>query len=315
MNEYLSLGIVQMPTTEDSWKNIKYFKEKAVSLASSYKKPHIIVGVEEGIGIHPLKIDSAEIHYLKELAKALSVWLLPGTMTEECDGKLYTTLPIISPAGEISQLYRKIAPSYPEEEGVSPGDNFITFEVEGIIIGVQICYDMAFPGISRGLMLKGAEVIIQLTADPTEVQSNYKYVPIVRGLENQLYFVWINSVGDGTGSYKYGESKVISPDGEVLWQGDNNPLTANITIDLRNLRENRKRGLKFYDETLLLLKHLDLISRVEDLKEKSSFYKSLPVPTLTESKMRSKLEGIGVSNKGDINWEKLKKIDMKYKLL
>jgi predicted amidohydrolase len=99
----------------------------------------------------------------------------------------------------------------------TPGDGFTALtELDGIRIGIAICYDVEFPEAVRTLALAGADLV----AVPTALMRPYEVVArtIVpaRAYENQVYVAYANRSGaEGTLLY-CGESCVVGPDGVDL---------------------------------------------------------------------------------------------------
>ena len=77
-------------------------------------------------------------------------------------------------------------------------------------VGVQICYDLNFPEISRNEALMGAEVLVKLTMDPQELYKLNEHYHYVRALENQAYLVCTNGTGFFGSHQLYGHSQIIS---------------------------------------------------------------------------------------------------------
>jgi predicted amidohydrolase len=99
----------------------------------------------------------------------------------------------------------------------TPGDGFTALtELDGIKVGIAICYDVEFPEAVRALALAGADLV----AVPTALMRPYEVVArtIVpaRAYENQVYVAYANRSGaEGTLLY-CGESCVVAPDGSDL---------------------------------------------------------------------------------------------------
>lgn len=99
----------------------------------------------------------------------------------------------------------------------TPGDGFTALaELDGVRIGIVICYDVEFPESVRTLALAGADLV----AVPTALMRPYEVVArtIVpaRAYENQVYVAYANRSGD-EGDLNYcGESCVVGPDGVDL---------------------------------------------------------------------------------------------------
>ncbi|MCA9311328.1 MAG: carbon-nitrogen hydrolase family protein, partial [Phycisphaerales bacterium] len=82
----------------------------------------------------------------QEMARRHKVWLVPGSLFEKRDGKIYNMTPVIDPNGEVVARYRKIFPFAPYEPATTPGDEICVFEVPEVgKFGVSICYDIWFP--------------------------------------------------------------------------------------------------------------------------------------------------------------------------
>ncbi|MEQ9188289.1 MAG: carbon-nitrogen hydrolase family protein, partial [Cryomorphaceae bacterium] len=95
------------------------------------------------------------------MAKKHGIWLLPGSAFEAYQGKVYNTSTVYDPSGNVVGRYRKMFPFYPYEEGVTPGTEFLLFDVPNVAkFGVSICYDMWFPETTRTMAAQGAEVIL-----------------------------------------------------------------------------------------------------------------------------------------------------------
>ena len=95
------------------------------------------------------------------IARDLGLWLLPGSMFETRDAQVFNTTPVINPEGAVIARYRKMFPFLPYETGVTPGADFVVFDIPDVgRFGVSICYDMWFPETTRTLAWMGAEVIL-----------------------------------------------------------------------------------------------------------------------------------------------------------
>jgi predicted amidohydrolase len=80
---------------------------------------------------HPDSLD-ADIKAFQELARQHRIWLIPGSMFERRDGKVYNTSVVINPQGEIIGKYDKMFPFMPYEMGVESGDEFLIFDVPDV---------------------------------------------------------------------------------------------------------------------------------------------------------------------------------------
>ena len=98
---------------------------------------------------------------LRAMAPEFGLWLVPGSLYENRDGRIYNATPVIDPQGNVVARYRKMFPFTPLEEGVAPGDEFCVFDVPDVgRFAVLNCYDLWFPETMRTVTAMGAEVIL-----------------------------------------------------------------------------------------------------------------------------------------------------------
>ncbi len=182
-----------------------------------------------------------------EMARKHRVWLLPGSVFEKTDGKIYNTASVYSPDGEVVGRYRKMFPFYPYEEGVDCGDQFLTFDVPNVgRFGVSICYDMWFPETSRTLATMGAEVILHPTLTNTIDREIELSIARSTAAINQCYVFDINGLEAGGN----GQSIVCGPDGRVLYQAHTSDEIIPLEIDLERVQRSREKGTLRLGQTL-----------------------------------------------------------------
>ncbi len=176
----------------------------------------------------------------RELARRHGIWLVPGSIFEKRDGRIYNMTPVIDPAGEIVARYRKIFPFAPYEDASTAGDEFVTFDVPGAgRFGIAICYDMWFPELLRQLTASGAEVILN------PVMANFMDRPADLAIVQasaamfQSYVVSVNGLGVGGN----GQSMIVDPAGRVLAQAQNHEAYMPLELDFDVVRRQRERGL------------------------------------------------------------------------
>lgn len=173
------------------------------------------------------------------LAKETDLWILPGSLYEKKDGKVYNTAPVINPLGEVVTRCRKMFPFLPYEVDVASGEEFTVFDVEGIgRFGVSICYDMWFPETTRSLVSMGAEVILHPSLTNTLDRDAELAIARANAAINQCYFFDINSAG----RLAFGRSIVAGPGGEIIHQASSGREIIPIEIDLDYVRRVRMRG-------------------------------------------------------------------------
>jgi predicted amidohydrolase len=177
---------------------------------------------------------------MQAMAKKYGIWLLPGSIFEKSEDKIYNTATVINPKGEIVTRYRKMFPFYPYETGVTPGEEYCVFDVPNVgRFGVSICYDMWFPETIRTLVSIGAEVIMHPTMSGT-IDRDIE-LSIVRAMAsiNQCFFFDMNGLDTGG----CGRSIVCGPDGRVLHQSEGTEEIVPLELDIDRVKRSRELGI------------------------------------------------------------------------
>lgn len=177
---------------------------------------------------------------MRAMAKKHGIWLIPGSIFEKNEDKVYNTATVINPDGEVVTRYRKMFPFYPYEVGVTPGSEFCVFDVPDVgRFGLSICYDMWFPETTRTLAVMGAEVIIHPTMTGTIDRDLELSIVQAMATVNQCFFFDVNGLDTG-GS---GKSVVCGPDGRVIHQSGGTEEIFPIEIDMERVRRSREMGV------------------------------------------------------------------------
>lgn len=137
----------------------------------------------------------------------------------ECDeqGRLFNAAAIVGPQGIVGS-YRKVhLPQLGVDRFVDGGSQpYQVYPVGDALVGLAICYDSSFPEPSRVLGLKKADIIALPTNWPVAAVRTAEVVPPARSMENHLYFVAANRVGQERRFLFCGRSSIHGPDGVEL---------------------------------------------------------------------------------------------------
>lgn len=281
MGRFLNVGVIQMPCSEDTAINLKWIEEKTDMLMQDPHKPDLVVGVECMEAFTPDTIPGAMTDFFASIAKKHHIYFIPGTMyeidPELPEGRFYNTAPIFNPDGEMIGKYRKMAPWQPGEDLAEPGKEYMVFDIpeKQTKVGVQICYDLNFPEISRNETLMGAEVLVKLTMDPQELYKLNEHYHYVRALENQAYLVCTNGTGFFGSHHLYGHSQIITPEGQCIWEAGQEPTICTMTLDLDLVTRCRKYGTNFQDHYLGHLFEYNFPMPYADDFKKAPLYKEI----------------------------------------
>jgi predicted amidohydrolase len=161
-----------------------------------------------------------------------------GTIVERDDaleGVLYDTTFLLDHQGRLVGKYRKTHLYPAEHRYFQAGDRLSVFDLDGLTVGVAICFEHAFPQIFTILALQGAKVVFIPSAVPVGYEYLLNLRTRARAQDNQSFTVAVNRVGrEGDVTY-CGLSKVVSPRGEVIAeasQSDEDLVVAELDLDL-----------------------------------------------------------------------------------
>ncbi|MBB1259594.1 carbon-nitrogen hydrolase family protein [Streptomyces alkaliterrae] len=136
----------------------------------------------------------------------------------ERDGEaVYNSARLIDPAGKPLANYRKthLFGTF-ENTAFTPGDEpVVQAELDGVRLGLLVCYDVEFPETVRAHALAGTELLLV----PTALMRPYEFVPRTliptRAWESQLYVAYANRQGAEDDLTFAGLSCLAAPDGTV----------------------------------------------------------------------------------------------------
>jgi predicted amidohydrolase len=186
--------------------------------------------------------DGPSLTRVAALARASGIALLVGYPERGGDGAIYDAACLIGRDGRSLANYRKC-----HLFGALDRDMFragesppAVIELDGIRIGILICYDVEFPEPVRLLALAGADLVAVPTAlmDPFEVV--VRTIVPARAVENQVFVAYANRCGR-EGDLRYcGLSRVVGPDGADLVRAGRAEVLAFADLDLDRLRAARR---------------------------------------------------------------------------
>lgn len=143
-----------------------------------------------------------------------------GSIVEvDDDGRLHNTSVVIGPDGSIENTYRKVHVfgfGSREQELLSPGTDVHVSSIGGMATGITTCYDLRFPELYRSLVDLGAEQVLVCAAWPAARLAHWRLFTSVRAVEQQVWLIACNAVGEQAGVMLGGHSRVVDPWGEVL---------------------------------------------------------------------------------------------------
>jgi predicted amidohydrolase len=199
-----------------------------------------------------LRPEGPEIARLAKLAGDMVV--VAGYCEQGDDGRLYNSSACVTGDGVLAG-YRKVHQPLGEGLSYGRGDRFAAFDSPVGRLGMQICYDKAFPEAARALALDGAEIVVSISAwplsatephpDPAQDRWTRRFdlFDRARALENQT--VWVAANQSGTfGRLRFAaNAKVVDPGGEIVAATGQAAGTAVAEIDVAAALEEARRSM------------------------------------------------------------------------
>ena len=105
---------------------------------------------------------------------------------------------------------------FEEKRYFRPGYQTAVYDTPLGKIGFCICYDLFFPEVTRLARLKGAQLIVSISASPAVRRSYFEILTAARALENTAFLAYVNLVGVQDGLQFWGGSRLVSPTGDMV---------------------------------------------------------------------------------------------------
>ncbi len=158
---------------------------------------------------------------ISALAKKTGMHIIFGMpeLSEKTQATVYNTAVFVGPQGLIGKYRKMYLPThsvFEEKRYFRPGYEPAAFQTEIGNIGLTICYDVFFPEVFRLPRLKGAQLIICISASPAVRRGYFEILTAARALENTAYLAYVNLAGVEDGLQFWGGSRLVGPTGDVL---------------------------------------------------------------------------------------------------
>ncbi|MGN6166103.1 MAG: amidohydrolase [Flavisolibacter sp.] len=235
---------------EDKEANLKMFDEKIKNIK---EKTQVVVLPEmfsTGFSMKPEQLAEAmsgkTVEWMKSLAAERKI-IITGSIIAEENESYYNRLLWMLPNGQFGQYDKRHLFAYGEEDRhYTSGTQRLIASVNGWKINLSVCYDLRFPVWARQQFDRQQnfeyDVLICVANWPQRRATAWKTLLRARAIENQCYVIGVNRIGkDGNDIYYSGDSMVIDPLGEILYQKESEEDVFTITLDKENLQQAREK--------------------------------------------------------------------------
>jgi predicted amidohydrolase len=166
-------------------------------------------------------LDGATPMLLRSLAHELNILVAGGfVLARDSAGPQNVSLCVDRHGNDLG-LYAKIhqIALLDEDAHYEPGEEPVTFDLEGIRAACFVCYDLRFPELFRAVVDE-CGLILVIASWPSVRQTHWDVLLRARAVESQCFIVGVNRVGEGGGHFFSGGSTIIDPLGKVLARRD-----------------------------------------------------------------------------------------------
>ncbi len=183
--------------------------------------------------------------FLSDAAQRHGIWLIGGSipLVANNPAKLRNSSLVFDPQGQCVARYDKMhlfgfsngKESYDESLTIEPGNGQVTVEIDGLRVGIGICYDLRFPEFFRALNQPDL-IVLPAAFTETTGRAHWETLLRARAIENLSYLLASAQGGQHpNGRMTHGNSMVIDPWGEILARIDKGEGIVSAEIDPQRL--------------------------------------------------------------------------------
>jgi len=166
---------------------------------------------------------------LKAIAEACTGLFAIVCYAEREGDRLYNTAGVFGHGRQVGKYRKTHLPYLGMDRFVTPGDDLPVFDLDGVRIGIGICFDIRFPEVARCCALAGADIVCVPTNWPEFAEPSSNLVCPTRAMENHVFVIAADRVGKEGGVRFCGHSKIIDPLGKVLACADHTDKAIIVT--------------------------------------------------------------------------------------
>jgi predicted amidohydrolase len=138
-----------------------------------------------------------------------------GLLERDGDGVRNAAV-LVGPDGLIATYRKTHLPYLGVDRFAKPGDELEVHDTPLGRIGIEICYDLRFPEVTRALALRGADLVAHPTNFPMAARVQTELITVARAAENRIYLLTANRVGKERRGEFCGWSQIVDPYGKRL---------------------------------------------------------------------------------------------------
>jgi 5-aminopentanamidase len=160
-----------------------------------------------------------------------------GLLERDGDGVRNAAV-LVGPDGLIATYRKTHLPYLGVDRFATPGDELEVHDTPLGRIGIEICYDLRFPEVTRALALRGADLVAHPTNFPMAARVQTELITVARAAENRIYLLTANRVGKERRGEFCGWSQIVDPYGKRLAEAGETEETLLVAdVDVERARD------------------------------------------------------------------------------
>jgi deaminated glutathione amidase len=203
----MRIALGQIPVSPDRYVNLSRVKAALADAAAGGADLAVfpeatMVRFGEDLAAAAEPLDGPFCAELAAACAAVGVAAVAGVFEPADRGRVFNTAVAFSASGSLVASYRKLhlydALGEQESETVSPGSDVVVASLAGADVGLQVCYDIRFPELTRALAVAGARLVTVSAAWATGLFKEEHWVTLLRAraIENTVWIAAVDQVPD-----------------------------------------------------------------------------------------------------------------------
>jgi predicted amidohydrolase len=180
--------------------------------------------IKDGLPNMAEEADGPSVRRLSSLSQELGCGIIMGMpeLDTGVRGHIYNSAVLTLPDGKV-HVYRKCHPAnfgpFDEKRYFASGREAPVFRTPWGRVGITICYDLFFPELTKAMALRGAELVVNISASPVTTRKFFEAVGPARAIEDTIFFGYTNLVGTEGPFEFWGGAFVVGPRGDQKAKG------------------------------------------------------------------------------------------------
>lgn len=232
----LRVGLVQLQPTRDVATNLPLVLQAIADAGQQGAELIVIpenalcIGTNQMMRDAAVSLDGPEISAIRTAAVQAGAHVVVGGFKQKSERPLLqNTLLVIDPLGNVQGSYDKVhlfnavvdGTTFRASDVESAGDHLVIADINGVKVGLSICFDIRFPEMFRQMARAGAQVILVPAAfTRTTGKAHWEVLVRARAIENQAYVVASATIASedatASGFETWGHAMLAGPWGDVL---------------------------------------------------------------------------------------------------